>query len=148
MSRSRAVSVALLALAFGQAASAQGAPQATSFTVRVENISRGEVLKLSTGKTAPFVAAPTFWVLHTANANPIFTGGRPEAGNGLEQLAETGNPEGLFKYVPYVMEVRPGGDMPAFTLTLRRSPWPVLQARRSAWQASLVEGTVRLSPKP
>ena len=99
MSRSRAVSVALLALAFGQAASAQGAPQATSFTVRVENISRGEVLKLSTGKTAPFVAAPTIWVLQTANANPIFTGGRPEAGNGLEQLAETGNPEGLIKYV-------------------------------------------------
>ena len=99
MSLSRAVSVAVLALAFGQAASAQGAPQVTRFTVKVENISRGEVLKLSTGTTAPFVAAPTFWVLHTANANPIFTGGRPEADNGLEQLAETGNPEGLIKYV-------------------------------------------------
>jgi hypothetical protein len=71
----------------------------------VENVSHGEALKLSTGRTAPFVAAPAFWVLHTADANPIFTGGEPEPGNGLEQLAETGNPEGLLKYVSAVSGV-------------------------------------------
>ena len=99
MSIARTIPLALAALSLASAAMAQGAPNATTFTVRVENISQGEALKLSTGRTAPFVSAPTFWVLHTSAANPIFTGGRPESGNGLEQLAETGNPEGLLKYV-------------------------------------------------
>jgi len=105
MSLVRAVSLSLMALALAQAAEAQGAPDATTFTVKVENVSEGEVLRLSTGKTAPFVAAPTFWALHTGAANPIFTGGRPEPGNGLEQLAETGSPEGLVKYISAVSGV-------------------------------------------
>jgi hypothetical protein len=105
MSLVRAVSLSVIALGLAQAAMAQGAPNATRFTVKVENISQGEVLELSTGKTAPFVAAPTFWALHTGAANPIFTGGQPEPGNGLEQLAETGNPEGLIKYVSAVSGV-------------------------------------------
>jgi hypothetical protein len=88
-----------MALAFAQGARAQGAADATTFTIRVENVSRGEALKLSTGGTAPFVAAPVFWALHTSAAGPIFTGGQPRPENGLEQLAETGNPEGLLKYV-------------------------------------------------
>ena len=99
MSLARAVAVAVVALGFGQSASAQGLSSAMTFTVRVENISQGEVLKLSSGGTAPFVAAPTFWVLHTTATNPVFTMGRPESDNGLEQLAETGSPEGLVKYV-------------------------------------------------
>jgi hypothetical protein len=105
MSLVRAVSLSVVALAFAQVARAQGAPHATSFSVKVENISKGEVLKLSSGKTAPFVAAPTFWALHTGAGNPIFTGGQPEPGNGLEQLAETGNPEGLIKYVSAISGV-------------------------------------------
>ena len=99
MSLIRAVSLPVVALALAQVAMAQGAPNATKFIIKVENISQGEALKLSTGKTAPFVAAPTFWAIHTGAANPIFTGGQPESGNGLEQLAETGNPEGLIKYL-------------------------------------------------
>ena len=105
MSLVRAVSLSVVALALAQVAMAQGAPNATKFTVKVENISKGEVLKLSTGTTAPFVAAPTFWALHAGAANPIFTGGQPEPGNGLEQLAETGNPEGLIKYVSAISGV-------------------------------------------
>jgi hypothetical protein len=101
----RAVSLSVVALALAQVAMAQGAPKATKFTVKVENISQGEALRLSTGKTAPFVAAPTFWALHAGAGNPIFTGGQPEPGNGLEQLAETGNPEGLIKYVSAVSGV-------------------------------------------
>jgi hypothetical protein len=97
--------LAVAALTLAQVAMAQGAPNATKFTVKVENISKGEALKLSTGKTAPFVAAPTFWAVHTGAANPIFTGGQPESGNGLEQLAETGNPEGLVKYVSAISGV-------------------------------------------
>lgn len=104
MSLAHAVSLSVVALTFAQVAMAQGAPNATKFIVKVENISKGELLQLSTGKTAPFVAAPTFWALHTG-ANPIFTGGQPVPGNGLEQLAETGNPEGLVKYVSAISGV-------------------------------------------
>jgi hypothetical protein len=65
------------------------------FTIRVENISVGEALKLSNGQSAPFVSAPVLWVVHTGGANPIFTGGKPDAGQGLETLAETGDPSKL-----------------------------------------------------
>ena len=100
MSLLRAALIALSVPALAQVASAQGAvSEATTFVVRVENISKGEALSLSTGGTAPFVAAPVFWTVHTGAANPIFTGGRPEPGNGLERLAETGNPESLVKYL-------------------------------------------------
>jgi hypothetical protein len=70
---------------------------ATAFTIRVENISQGEALKLSNGKSAPFVSAPVLWVVHTGSANPIFTGGERDPGIGLELLAETGNPTDLVK---------------------------------------------------
>jgi hypothetical protein len=73
---------------------AQARPS-TKFTITVENISKGEVLRLSNGGTAPFVSAPVLWVIHTGGTNPIFVGGKPDAGLGLEQLAETGNPSTL-----------------------------------------------------
>lgn len=98
MSILRAVSViaAGLGLAVAHGLAAQDAPAATKFTIRVENISKGEVLKLSNGKSAPFVSAPVLWVIHTG-ASPIFTGGQPDRGQGLETLAETGNPSPLIK---------------------------------------------------
>ncbi|HEX6433102.1 MAG TPA: DM13 domain-containing protein [Gemmatimonadales bacterium] len=82
---------------FGTAPLAVTQEGATRFTVRVQNISRGEVLKLSNGKSAPFVSAPVLWVIHSGSANPIFSGGKPDAGAGLELLAETGNPTQLAK---------------------------------------------------
>ena len=101
MSLARAVSlsVAVLALAEGavQVGLAQGAPAATRFTIKVENVSKGEVLKLSNGKAAPFVSAPVLWAVHTGSANPIFVAGQVDAGKGLETLAETGNPGPLAK---------------------------------------------------
>jgi hypothetical protein len=72
-----------------------GVRGATRFTLRIENISTGEVLELSNGKSAPFVSAPVLWVIHTGAGNAIFTGGRPDAGHGLELLAETGDPSKL-----------------------------------------------------
>jgi hypothetical protein len=92
MSIVRAASLAAAALALGQGVEAQGAPAATTFTIRVENVSKGEVLRLSTGKTAPFVSAPVLWALSGGASNPLFVGGSPDAGQGLETLAETGNP--------------------------------------------------------
>ncbi|HEX5575601.1 MAG TPA: hypothetical protein VFX42_06975, partial [Gemmatimonadales bacterium] len=86
----------LLAAGVIVARSAQAqAGSASKFSIKVENISKGEVLKLSNGRSAPFVSAPVLWVTSTGNTNPIFSGGKPDAGWGLEQLAETGNPSTL-----------------------------------------------------
>jgi hypothetical protein len=67
------------------------------FTITVANIGKGDALKLSNGKSAPFVSAPVIWVIHDGSTNPIFTRGKPDAGQGLELLAETGNPSELVK---------------------------------------------------
>jgi len=101
--RSAALVAAGIALAGG--ASAQDAAR---FTIRVQNISHGEVLKLSNGKSAPFVAAPVLWAIHTGGTNPIFVAGKPDEGAGLEQLAETGNPSrlaGALRSRPGVVQV-------------------------------------------
>lgn len=102
----RAVTASLLGLAAPLALAAQqkaggdhATVRVTTFTVRVENLSRGEVLQLSNGKTAPFVVAPVLWVVHTGTANPLFTAGQVDAGRGLRTLAETGNPEPLSKSI-------------------------------------------------
>src|SRR5918994_4060658 len=92
-----AISLTLAALAWTQGAAAQGASAEARFTIRVENVSQGEALKLSNGQSAPFVSAPVLWVIHTGSANPIFTGGKRDSGEGLELLAETGNPSALVK---------------------------------------------------
>ena len=98
MSLIRAASLSVAMLALAQGAWAQGAANtATTFTIRVENITEGEILKLSNGRTAPFVSAPALWAVHTGSTNPVFTGGQPDAGRGLETLAETGNPAPLAK---------------------------------------------------
>ena len=57
-----------------------------TFMVRIENISGDSDL------ASPF--APGVWVLHS-EAGPIFTTGEADRGNGLEALAEDGNPAAL-----------------------------------------------------
>ena len=112
MSLLRAASLPVALLTLAQGAWAQGAANtATTFTIRVENISRGEALKLSNGKTAPFVAAPVVWAIHTGSSNPIFTGGQPDAGKGLETLAETGNPGPLAKSLGSAAGVKAAGGV-------------------------------------
>jgi hypothetical protein len=96
MTLARAIALGLVSLGLTQGLAAQGGPAPTKFTIKVENISKGEVLKLSNGTSAPFVSAPVLWVIHTG-ASPIFTGGQVDAGKGLEALAETGNPGPLAK---------------------------------------------------
>ena len=76
-------------------AASYAAARPTRFTIRVENISTGEALRLSNGQSAPFVSAPVLWVIHTGSTNPIFTGGQRDRGEGLELLAETGDPSKL-----------------------------------------------------
>jgi hypothetical protein len=127
MSLIRAVAVTA---ALASAATVTGAAQAgeTEFTVRVDNITKGETLKLSTGGKAPFVLAPVLSVIHTGNTNPLFAGGQPVRQNGLEQLAEEGNPELLVKSLSGVAGViavdahaRPEGDLTGGPLTPGKS---------------------------
>src|SRR6201981_1484139 len=59
------------------------------FTVRIENVSARDALKLSNGKTEPVGVAPVLYVVHT-NRAPLFTSGEPDRGKGLEALAEDG----------------------------------------------------------
>jgi hypothetical protein len=59
------------------------------FTVRIENVSAKDALKLSNGKTEPVGVAPVLYVIHT-NRAPLFTSGEPDRGKGLEALAEDG----------------------------------------------------------
>jgi Spondin_N len=100
MSLIRALSAAtLLVVVASGAAAQQKAAKPTTFTIRVENATSGEALKLSNGKTAPFVIAPVLYVVHTSNTNPLFVGGQVDAGKGLRTLAETGNPDPLSKSV-------------------------------------------------
>jgi hypothetical protein len=90
---------ALLALLAPVAALAQyGNGRAVQFTVRVENVSTPQTLKLSDGMTAPAPTAPVLWTI-TDDGNPLFTPGRADRGFGLERLAEEGNPGVLADYI-------------------------------------------------
>src|SRR5215510_2800275 len=60
-----------------------------TFTVRIENVSAKDALKLSNGKTESVGVAPVLYVIHT-NRAPLFTSGEPDRGKGLEALAEDG----------------------------------------------------------
>src|SRR5215210_5745416 len=95
MTFARALILVPAAVVLARAATAQTAASTTRFIIKVENISEGEALKLTNGGAAPFVSAPVLWVIGSGSTNPIFVGGRPDPGLGLEQLAETGNPSTL-----------------------------------------------------
>lgn len=68
------------------------------FTIRVENVSTAQTLKLSNGQTAPAPTAPLLWTI-TDDGNPLFTTGQVDRGQGLERLAEDGNPGVLADYI-------------------------------------------------
>lgn len=71
------------------------AAQKTQFTVRIENVSTAKTLKLSNGETAPAPTSPGLWVIYKGTGNPLFVPGEKDRGEGLELLAETGNPSKL-----------------------------------------------------
>ncbi len=64
------------------------------FTLRLENASTATTLMPSTGGGLPVPLAPGVFVIHSA-ADPLFTVGMPFPNNGLEGLAEDGDPSGL-----------------------------------------------------
>src|ERR1700757_2935616 len=74
----RSVLATLLLFAAGLSAQAD-----EIFTVRIENVSAKDALKLSNGKTEPVIVAPVLYVVHT-NRAPLFMSGEPDRGKGLE----------------------------------------------------------------
>lgn len=80
-----------------------GAGRESKFTIRVENVSTTQTLKLADGTTAPAPTAPILWTI-TDEGNPLFTVGKRDRGQGLEQLAEDGNPGVLADYISAKMK--------------------------------------------
>jgi hypothetical protein len=87
LQRTLRMSVVATLLVFTGGVSAQAADEI--FTVRVENVSVANLLKLSNGKTASVSLGPVLYVIHT-NRGPLFKSGDPDRGQGLEALAEDG----------------------------------------------------------
>ena len=75
-----------------------GGAAAVRFTIRVENVSTAQSLTLSDGTTAPAPSAPILWTI-SKNGAPQFTVGKSDRGQGLEALAEDGNPGVLNDYL-------------------------------------------------
>jgi len=63
---------------------------ATTFVIRIENVAEADALTAN-GENAPVLLSPGVWVTHTQN-RPLFASGFPDFGEGLEALAEDGNP--------------------------------------------------------
>lgn len=84
------VAAALVAAASVTVAGDAASGSATTFRVRVENVSKADTLKTSTG-SAPAAVAPVLYVVSTGGTT-LFTPGQPDRGRGLERLAEDGDP--------------------------------------------------------
>lgn len=93
------------------------------FSLRLENIGTAMSLPTSVGPM-PAPMSPGVWVVHTEDA-PLFTVGEADRGEGLERIAEDGNPsmlaEDLSMRAGVVTPLSPGvwvvhsGDGPLFT---------------------------------
>jgi hypothetical protein len=90
--------LAAMSLAPAALAAQYSAGREVTFTIRVENVSTAKTLKLSNGTTAPAPTAPLLWTV-TDDGNPLFTPGQADRGQGLERLAEDGNPGVLADYI-------------------------------------------------
>jgi hypothetical protein len=97
-SRLARIAAVSIALAPASLAAQYSAGREVTFTIRVENVSTPRTLKLSNGQTAPAPTAPLLWTI-TDEGNPLFTPGQADRGQGLERLAEDGNPGVLADYI-------------------------------------------------
>lgn len=64
------------------------------FAVRIENVSTDQTLQPSTGEAQPVPLSPGVFAVHTTPA-PLFAAGQPDRGEGLERIAEDGDPTDL-----------------------------------------------------
>lgn len=69
----------------------QATAQETTFHVRIENVSQAGTLMPSDGSDLAVPLSPGVWVVHTSD-DPLFTANTPDRGEGLEGIAEDGDP--------------------------------------------------------
>ncbi|MEO8414875.1 MAG: spondin domain-containing protein [Ginsengibacter sp.] len=95
-----------------------------NFMVTIANISQPNGLHTSKGDF-PIPVSPGVWVISQGD-NPLFTAGQPDRGQGIEHIAEDGNPTDLGQFAagvtgvlypvsPGVWAVHKNGTMPVFT---------------------------------
>jgi hypothetical protein len=82
--------------------------QPTKFKVRIENISTQEEFTASNGTKWTMDFSPGVWLVHQNNA-PLFTTGKQDLGQGLEAIAEDGNPAILAKSLPNHSSIQSSG---------------------------------------
>lgn len=67
---------------------------ATTFMVKIENVSTPMTLRSMNGAEAPAPNSPGLWIVYTGS-NPVLAGGKADRGLGLESQAEDGDPSKL-----------------------------------------------------
>jgi len=72
----------------------------TTFTIRIENVSDEETLALPDESTQAVPLSPGVWVVHDLPA-PLFAAVEPDRGDGLESLAEDGDPSPVNIFTSY-----------------------------------------------
>jgi hypothetical protein len=123
---------ALLALA----ALAQ-AQDPIGFTVRIENVSTADTLNTSSG-TVPVPLAPGVWVLHQ-DGDALFSNGESDRGQGLEAIAEDGDPSRLLDYLSGAMMA---GDFGVFNTPVGADgPGPLLPGGVYAFNFEALPGS-------
>ncbi len=65
------------------------------FIVTIENVSTNSTLTLPDNSTISVPLSPGVWVVHSDSDKPLFTSNAPDSGDGLEALAEDGDPSTL-----------------------------------------------------
>jgi hypothetical protein len=75
-------------------------------------------------------------------------GDRPDPARYARVLAAYNQVSGMFKEIPYTLEVQPGNGLQDFTLKLRRPPQGAIASRKPPlrWHAEEIPGGIRLTP--
>lgn len=108
-----------------------------TFKVRIENVSTAMTLHLSNGETAPAPNSPGVWAV-TGLINPLFTVGQYDAGLGLEQQAEDGDPSVLAGNIANDPRVKSSG---VFTTPVGDdSPGPALPGKAYEFTIMAIPG--------
>jgi hypothetical protein len=134
-----AMVVALGALGASSSFAADG--QAFMFKVRIDNISSGHVLKLSSGGNPLFALSPGMWIVYTGGGH-VFKSGQKDWGEGLEAQAEDGNPVMLAESLQKHANVKAVGIFN--TPVGANGPGPILPGGAYAFELSAKPG-IRLT---
>jgi Spondin_N len=80
----------------------------TRFTVRIENISTKDEFTASNGAKWTLDFSPGVWLVGNSNS-PLFTVGQKDRGQGIEAIAEDGNPSNLAKSLQNQQGIKSSG---------------------------------------